>query len=183
MPSLVANGQAYSVVDDETLFAKFINDFAHIHTTRQDGILPIIKSYSLALLRRPDWIVKLLGASLKKFYEMKWDLIKSRGKVHKLSFFVQNFMDAEALEQDRIDACSFMVMTAEGPVSMCYHNAHRDEYILQPLRFVNANGEVDQYNPIPNAPQQGAQVIPLNPTERQPKTPGVAPAACGGCGR
>ena len=188
MPSLVTNGQAFSVVDDEELFARFIADFAHIHTRRQDGVLKIIKSYSGALLRRPAWIFKLLRASLKKFYEMKWDLIKSGGKAHKLSFFVQNFMDAEALEQDRIDACSFMVMTAEGPVSMCYHNAHRDDYIFQPLRFVNTKGELDYFEPLPrnfpnNSPQDSARVIPIKPANLPAQTPGAAPAACGGCGR
>ena len=96
-------------------------------------------------------------------------------------------MDAEALEQDRIDACSFMVMTAEGPVSMCYHNAHRDDYILQPLRFVNADGEMDYFEPLPNnspsnSPQDSPQVIPIKPANLPAQTPGAAPAACGGCG-
>lgn len=177
MPALIANGQAFSVVDDEVLFADFIDEFADIHTTRQDGVWPIIKSYLPALLRRPRWIGKLLGASLKKVYEMKWDLIKGGGRVHKLSFFVQNFMDAEVLEQDRIDACSFMVMTADGPVSMCYHNAHRDDYVLQTLRFVNADGELEDYEPLPNK----GRVIPISNAGAKPKTPGVAPAACGGC--
>ena len=61
------------------------------------------------------------------------DLLASRGRVHKLSFFVQNFMDASALDPERIRACSFMVMTAAGPVSMCAHNARREEFILKPL--------------------------------------------------
>lgn len=26
-----------------------------------------------------------------------------------------------------------MIMTAEGPVSMCEHNTRRDEYILKPI--------------------------------------------------
>ena len=96
---------------------------------------------------------------------MRKDLIGGRGKIHKLSFFVQNFMDAKALDQERIDACSFMVMTAEGPVSMCKHNAHRDDYILQPLKFVNAKGDVEQYDPLPTHKVQAS-----------------APTACSGCG-
>ena len=180
MPTLVTNGKAFSIVDDEKLFSSFIDTFSDIQVTRQDGMLPIIESYCWALLRRPSWILKLLGASLKKINEMKWDLIKSGGRIDKLSFFVQNFMDANALEQDRIDACSFMVMTSEGPVSMCYHNAHRDDYILQPLRFVNANGEMDHYQPLPG---NSAQIVPLIQSDLQPITPGAAPAACGGCSR
>tara|TARA_Y100000296_G_C4941764_1_gene141822 strand:- start:57 stop:449 length:393 start_codon:yes stop_codon:yes gene_type:complete len=57
-------------------------------------------------------------------------------------------MDARALQQDRIDACSFMVMTADGPVSMCKHNAERDEHILKPLSYTNHRGQVRQYQPL-----------------------------------
>ncbi|MGH8582896.1 MAG: hypothetical protein ACREWG_08925, partial [Gammaproteobacteria bacterium] len=34
------------------------------------------------------------------------------------------------LERDRVHACVFMVATAEGPMSMCLHNAKRERYIL-----------------------------------------------------
>lgn len=71
----------------------------------------------------------------KKVWQMKGALVKGRGRVQKLSFFIQNFMDASSLETDRIHACSFMVMTPEGPISMCMHNAKRDEFILQPLKL------------------------------------------------
>ena len=57
-------------------------------------------------------------------------------------------MDAKQLQQDRIDACSFMVMTAEGPVSMCQHNASRDDYILRPLDIRRADGSSLQYQPL-----------------------------------
>lgn len=46
---------------------------------------------------------------------------------------IHGFMDAGALERERIDACVFKTMTAEGPMSMCLHNAKRDSFILQPL--------------------------------------------------
>jgi hypothetical protein len=49
-------------------------------------------------------------------------------------------MDASALDPERIHACSFMVMTANGPVSMCAHNAKRDEFILKPLTVETAQG-------------------------------------------
>jgi len=67
-----------------------------------------------------------------------------------LTFFVQNFMDASELKQERIDACSFMVMTAEGPVSMCQHNASRDDYILKPLQITRADGSSIEYQPLKN---------------------------------
>lgn len=56
-------------------------------------------------------------------------LLKSRGKVHKLSFFMQNFQDRHSLDNERIDNCSFHTMNDAGAVSMCVHNAFRDHYI------------------------------------------------------
>jgi 7,8-dihydro-6-hydroxymethylpterin dimethyltransferase len=43
-------------------------------------------------------------------------------------------MDAGGLEEERIHACSFMVMTGDGPISMCMHNAKRDDFILKPVK-------------------------------------------------
>lgn len=63
---------------------------------------------------------------------MRHDLFRSRGRVHKLSFFIHDFMHACALERERVDGCSFMVATPEGPLSMCVHNAERDAYLLRP---------------------------------------------------
>ena len=57
-------------------------------------------------------------------------------------------MDAKELVEERIDACSFMVMTNEGPVSMCKHNAHRDDYILKPLNITRADGSSIDYQPL-----------------------------------
>ncbi len=153
MPTLVANKQVYPVVDDESLFSRFINDFAYVNTRRQDGVRRIITNYAIAILKRPVWIPRLLKAGFAKVFQMKRDIFLGKGKLYKLSFFVQNFMDAKALEQDRIEACSFMVMTAQGPVSMCKHNAHRDDYILQPIRFVDALGREEVYKPLPSSPK------------------------------
>lgn len=160
MPTLVADKQVYSVVDDAHLFAQFIEDFKHIQTTRQHGTAQIIWDYSKALLARPKWIWKLAKATSLKLFEMRSSLFKSKGRVHKLSFFVQNFMDANALQQDRIDACSFMVMTADGPISMCKHNAERDEHILKPLTYTDRHGQKKQYQLLGERYKQN-NVIPI----------------------
>jgi hypothetical protein len=86
---------------------------------------------------------------LKQLRVIGKDLFRGYGRVRKLSFFIQNFMDANELEEDRVHACSFMVMTAEGPVSMCEHNSRRDEFILKPLDITNEDGSVDHYEPLP----------------------------------
>ncbi len=79
-------------------------------------------------------------------------------KVRKISFFVHNFMDACALDAERIDACVFMAATAEGPMSMCAYNAERERILLKPTLL--ANGA--QWRPLAVAPDaQGEVRIPL----------------------
>ena len=42
-------------------------------------------------------------------------------------------MDACQLDAERVDACVFMAITQDGPLSMCAYNAQRDDYLLRPL--------------------------------------------------
>ena len=56
------------------------------------------------------------------------------------------------MAQERVHACSFMVMTAEGPVSMCEHNAKRDDFILTPFTVEKRDGTTEHYVPIPEMP-------------------------------
>jgi len=70
----------------------------------------------------------------------------ARGQpIHRINFFVHNFMDAENLDRSRCESCVFMVATANGPLSMCVHNAKRDQMISQPVR--DAKGKVI-WNPL-----------------------------------
>lgn len=56
-------------------------------------------------------------------------LLRSGGRIRKLSFFMQNFQDRSALDHERVDACSFHTVNDAGGVSMCVHNAWRDHYL------------------------------------------------------
>ena len=56
-------------------------------------------------------------------------LLKARGDVRKLTVVVQNFQDAQHIDHERIDNCSFHVMTDDGGISICVHNAYRDHYL------------------------------------------------------
>lgn len=56
---------------------------------------------------------------------MRRDLLAARGRVHKLSFFVQNFMDASALDPERIHACSFK----KAPSLIAFVNRYREKMI------------------------------------------------------
>ncbi len=66
-------------------------------------------------------------------WRLRRDLIAARGRVHKLTLFTHNFMDACQLDAQRIDACVFMAITQDGPISMCAFNARRDDFLLRPL--------------------------------------------------
>jgi 7,8-dihydro-6-hydroxymethylpterin dimethyltransferase len=87
---------------------------------------------------------------LRRLTSLAWkqrkDFWASRAKLGKISFFVHDFMDASALEKDRCEACSFMVMTPQGPMSMCVHNAKRDEYLLVAAE-VKRHNKVMFFNP------------------------------------
>ena len=87
-----------------------------------------------------------LSFSAKAAWVMRKELIAARGKIGKLSFHIHNFMDASQLDGRRAAACSFMVMTPQGPISMCIHNAKRDDYLLVPAQVKRAE-KIQFWNP------------------------------------
>ena len=171
--TVAVNRQLYPVIDDQHLYGQFLRDFGHITIDRRASRRQIVWQYLKAARRQPIWYWRGLRYALSQGWKMKQDLLAARGKVHKLSFFIQNFMDADALDPERIQACSFMVMTADGPLSMCAHNARRDEFISKPLEIETMQGRV--------------QWLPLRERTRHNKaaTPTSIHAArhCGGCGQ
>ena len=148
LPTIVVNNTVYPLALDKAFFAEFMRDFQTVSWDRQQSAWFVARSFLSSLLCQPKWWPKLLIYAIKLFRPMWRDLVIARGSFEKLTFFVQNFMDAEQLQQERIDACSFMVMTAEGPVSMCQHNAKRDDYILRPLDIQRADGSTLHYRPL-----------------------------------
>lgn len=148
LPALVVNNHVYPVIEDQQWFTDFLINFFEVQANRHSGVMRLLYHYGVALVRQPRWWPHVLRYVLALLWRIKKDLIKARGRVHKLSFFVQNFMDAKHLEQERIDACSFMVMTTEGPVSMCTHNAKRDDYILKPITVTRSDGSVIRFEPL-----------------------------------
>ena len=68
------------------------------------------------------------------------------------------------IEEERIEGCVFMVATKDGPLSMCMHNAKRDEYILAPVTMKSAKGD-KVWNPLTgdfDAVAEGT-VFPMDP--------------------
>jgi pyruvate-formate lyase-activating enzyme len=147
--TLEANGNLYDLNDDPAFFNRFLTDFQHVMLDRRRP-REAVRALLAEAARRPAWLLRAVGFFAPKLWRMRRDLLATRGRVHKLSFFVQNFMDASALDDERLHACSFMVMTANGPVSMCAHNARRDEFILKLLTIPTEGGQA-LWNPLSGA--------------------------------
>jgi len=143
---LAVNGSLYNAFDDLRLVAALQRATAAVVF---DRIHPTAAARRLAswLCGHPAFWSPILGWLARKAWTMREDLIRSRGRVQTLSFLIHNFMDATKLEADRIEACAFKVITGDGPVSMCLHNAKRDTFILRPIRFHRATSTLF-WNPL-----------------------------------
>lgn len=145
--TLEANGNLYDLNDDPGFFNRFLTDFQHVMLDRREPLRAAVALIREAA-KRPLWLARAVKFFAPKLWGMRKDILAARGRVHKLSFFVQNFMDASALDPERVHACSFMVMTADGPISMCAHNAKRDEFILKEETVVTESGKTALWNPL-----------------------------------
>jgi len=148
LPTLVTNDVVYPIMQDKQFFAEFMRDFKDACWDRQKPTTYIVKRFVAQLLKKPRWFLRFPVFVVALLRPMFRDLFRAKGQVNQLTFFVQNFMDASQLQEDRIDACSFMVMTNEGPVSMCKHNSQRDHYILKPLQVKRKDGSMIDYQPL-----------------------------------
>jgi molybdenum cofactor biosynthesis enzyme MoaA len=148
MPTFVVNGHIHPVISDKKLFGDFLRDFQSVTADRHSTGFTLGGSYLWSLLQQPAWWLRALGYAWSLAKPTACGLLRTRRSPHKLSFFIQNFMDANNLQQQRLHACSFMVMTAEGPVPMCEHNASRDDYILKPLDITREDGSMLHYEPL-----------------------------------
>ena len=144
--AFVVNGKLYDALDDPDLAVAFMNETSHVAFDRGDR-WATVRAVCAAVLKKPG----LWYASLRWCARLAWrarkDILKAKGKAHKLSFFVHNFMDACQLERERAESCIFMTMTGDGPISMCVHNAKRDDFILKPITFLRKE-EMLKWHPL-----------------------------------
>ncbi len=136
--ALVANGHAHDMLDDRQVAATLLQAMVGARFDRRDP-----RGRALAflggLVRHPGAALRVLPWAARKAWGMRHDLLAARGRASKLTLFIHDFMDARRLERDRIAGCSFMVATAEGPISMCLHNARRDDFLLRPLALADGS--------------------------------------------
>ncbi len=134
------NGRLYDALDDDAFIARLQPATAHLVFDRANS-RKVVKDFLVWLAVNPRYWASVAKWTVAKLWKMKADLVMARGRVHTLSFLIHGFMDARALERERIDACVFKTMTQDGPVSMCLHNARRDSVILKPVRVITWAGE------------------------------------------
>jgi len=128
---VVAGGVACDLLEDEALYALLLDANARRPLDRRRPLQTVAR-IAASFLRQPRALRRAAPLAARKLWALRRGLVASRGRAHKLSFFIHGFMGARCLERDRIAACSFTVMTGEGPISMCLHNARRDDFILRP---------------------------------------------------
>jgi len=175
--TFVTNGRAYDALDDTRLFQAVLEGTAHRSFDRRSRS-KAIGSFVTGILSRPSLWPSATLWICRKVWQAKVDLLAARGRVHKLSFFIHNFMNACGLEKERIEACAFMAATHAGPISMCLHNAKRDEFILAPLRLGAAAGN-HLWNPLTgevtmNGVESAAAPMPSEATGRVGRKTAVA---------
>jgi 7,8-dihydro-6-hydroxymethylpterin dimethyltransferase len=134
------NGNLYDFFNDPSFTVPLLNATAKVNFSRVDRRSAFLVA-SLAFIKAPHLWRRGLHWLVRNLWSAKADLWAARGKVEKLTFFIHNFMDACHLEHDRIKACIFMVASPDGPISMCLHNAKRDEYILKPIAVSGTEGK------------------------------------------
>ncbi|MGH8607102.1 MAG: hypothetical protein ACREX9_06695, partial [Gammaproteobacteria bacterium] len=70
--------------------------------------------------------------------------------------------------RERLEGCVFMVATADGPMSMCMHNAKRDDYVLRPVKL-NTPAGLKIWDPLGGISAAG-DLREVPPTERAVQT-------------
>lgn len=115
------------MVDDPTIFSDLLEVMDDVYIDRHRPLKGVRTAVS-TIVRRGKFPKAF--RHLARHVRANWrPLLRGRGEVRKLSFFMQNFQDAQNLDHQRIDNCSFHCMTDDGGVSMCVHNAYRDHYL------------------------------------------------------
>jgi 7,8-dihydro-6-hydroxymethylpterin dimethyltransferase len=131
-------GRAVDVLTDRRLYERFLQEFRHVSFDRRD-VPRTARAVVRAALSSPFWLLRGGAFLARKLWAVRRELLRGE-PIGKITFFVHDFMDADALDPERLRNCGFMIMTDRGPVSMCEHNARRDEFILAPVRLPGKPG-------------------------------------------
>ncbi len=142
-----SNGKVFNFLDEDPFLIDIINKTADFNLDRENKWKTVLHMVKTTYTDPKLW---LSGTrfGLRKLWQMKKEILLSRGKVNKITFFIHNFMDAQELDRERCESCVFMVATPDGPMSMCVHNAKRDDYILKKIKVTDQDGRQKDWNPL-----------------------------------
>ena len=143
---LIVNGRVHDFFNDPDFVREILANSSHLSVNRANK-RATWKTVARYFLANPGIFLGVTSRFAALLWRERRDFIAARGKVGKISFFVHNFMDSKSLDKERCEACSFMVMTPEGPISMCVHNAKRDDYLLVAAEVKREN-KVRYFNPV-----------------------------------
>jgi hypothetical protein len=137
--AFIINGRAYDALDDVELVQMVLDRFPHLRLDRRSRS-QVLKTFAKGALLTPALWSRAVGWLSRKIWHARRDLVAARGKANKLSFIIHNFMDACCLDNERVEACTFMAATSTGPVSMCLYNTMRNDFLLRPVRLADERG-------------------------------------------
>lgn len=143
---VVVGERVYDFMQDPEFVAKMVDKTAHVVWDRAQK-WRTIERMATAIVTNPSLLTGFVSRGARGLWTLRRELVANRGKIGKLSFHIHNFQDARQLDRDRCESCSFMVMTPEGPLSMCVHNAKRDQYLLVPAA-VKSESAIRFFNPV-----------------------------------
>ncbi len=134
---LTAGGRAVSLLSNAKLVQQVIAALEQLDTGREAHLV-IQSTVRRLVLRHPVLAMRSVAHLVASVARLGTGLL--RGRVRRQAVFIHNFMAADALEADRCASCVFMVATGNGPLSMCVHNAQRDQHLAAPDRIDSPMG-------------------------------------------
>ena len=131
--SIMVSGESRTVLFDDRKFFSSLFGVLAIAGDNWSDPGAVIRRAILKAITSPSLLWGGIRFWVRKAWALRSGLVRGGG-MHRINFFIHNFMDAEKLECERCETCVFMVATADGPLSMCVHNAKRDQMIAEPSR-------------------------------------------------
>ncbi|WP_170755231.1 radical SAM protein [Ruegeria lacuscaerulensis] len=134
---VTAGGRAVSLLSNQPLVHRVMTALEGVDDN-QDAHIRIRPKVMRMIRRHPLLALRALGQLGLSITRLGTGLL--RGPVRRQAVFIHNFMAADQLDEDRCASCVFMVATANGPLSMCAHNAQRDMHLASPDRLDGPTG-------------------------------------------
>lgn len=145
--------EVLDLFDDARVVERFLADFGTVPLDRSDVPRSALAVARHIFTHKPEWLTFGGAFAARLAARIAAAMVRTRSaRVGKLSFFMQNFQDADHLDLARIKHCSFYVATRDGAVSMCEHNARRDDYII-PANLVRGVDIQPSRPPIASVPR------------------------------